>query len=120
MFWRWARFRLRKYFKPIPAAYAQQRKHQLTKIYAFAAWNLFGLTVYSFIRKNYPPTEEEEKDTSRWFIRLLQLENVKRHSMSGFSVQMVDYIKEPGELIVDGQVVVKKKELNEAIYSKLE
>ncbi|XP_044597758.1 uncharacterized protein LOC123274252 isoform X2 [Cotesia glomerata] len=56
----------------------------------------------------------------RWFVRLLQLENVKRHSMSGFSVQMVDYIEEPGELIVDGQVVVKKKELNEAIYSKLE
>ncbi|KAG8036865.1 hypothetical protein G9C98_004187 [Cotesia typhae] len=98
MLWRWARFRLRKYFKPIPAAYAQQRKHKLTKIYTFLAWNIIGLTLYSVLRQNFPPTEAEEKDT----------------------MQMVDYIEEPGELIVDGQVVVKKKELNPEIHSKLE
>lgn len=40
--------------------------------------------------------------------------------MSGFSVQKVDYIEEPGELIVDGQVVVRKKELNPEIHSKFE
>ncbi|XP_015120133.1 uncharacterized protein LOC107043249 [Diachasma alloeum] len=105
---RWWRQFVRARTNPVPRGYAADMRHNLSAVYAFAAYNALGLFCGILLYQYYPMTGKEKKQPGRYYARIWQGDDISVYKIHGFTVVDSYEIKEipklqpkPDELLED-------------------
>ncbi|CAG9809499.1 unnamed protein product [Chironomus riparius] len=92
---KWLRRIVRKKTNPIPVDIAHKYKGRLSFVYAFIAWNAFGLVIFQIFRgkadwADHHGLPKEDGTSAQQFARMLNIQKAKVVRISGLQTEQYD------------------------------